>query len=139
MGWSLLLAYGVAARAGAIPDRKPRKRYEHGWPCERVQKCRDCKQQGCYEVKDRAATCSSERYIAAESPRCRRRLRLRRGSPPRSFPGSNPISWRKAPVYCPASTVSFNPIALVTATSVDRRGLPCADSARRSEEHTSEL
>jgi hypothetical protein len=28
----------------------------------------------------------------------------------------------------PASTVSFKPIALVTATSVDRRGLPCADS-----------
>src|SRR5450755_1584337 len=93
MGWSLALAYGVAARAGAIPERKPRKRYEHGWHCERVQKCRDCKQQGCYEVKDRAATCSSERYIAAESPRCRRRLRLRRGSPHRSFPGSNPDPW----------------------------------------------
>jgi hypothetical protein len=43
--------------------------------------------------EDRAATCSSERYIAAESPRCRRRLRLRRGSPHRSFPGSNPDLW----------------------------------------------
>ncbi len=29
-----------------------------------------------------------------------------------------------------ASTVSFKPIALVTATSVDRRGLPWADNAR---------
>lgn len=28
-----------------------------------------------------------------------------------------------------ASTVSFNPIALVTATKVERRGLPRADSA----------
>ena len=33
-------------------------------------------------------------------------------------------------LYCPASTVSFKPIAFVTATSVDKRGLPCADSAR---------
>jgi hypothetical protein len=30
----------------------------------------------------------------------------------------------------PASTVSFKPIALVTATNVDRRGLPEADNAR---------
>jgi hypothetical protein len=28
------------------------------------------------------------------------------------------------PTHCAASTVSLNPIALVTATSVDRRGLP---------------
>lgn len=29
-----------------------------------------------------------------------------------------------------ASTVSFKPMALVTATNVDRRGLPRADNAR---------
>src|SRR6266852_4799636 len=32
--------------------------------------------------------------------------------------------------HCAASTVSLNPIALVTATSVDRRGLPWTDNAR---------
>jgi hypothetical protein len=32
--------------------------------------------------------------------------------------------------HCTASTVSLSPIALVTATSVDRRGLPCTDNAR---------
>ena len=32
--------------------------------------------------------------------------------------------------HCAASTVSLNPIALVTATSVDRRGLPWTDNVR---------
>jgi len=41
-----------------------------------------------------------------------------------------PLSRREAPPHCPASTVSFKPIALVTATRVDRRGLPWADRAR---------
>ena len=46
MGWSLPLAYGVAARAGAIPERKPRKRYEHGWHCE------ECRSAGTANSKD---------------------------------------------------------------------------------------
>ena len=41
-----------------------------------------------------------------------------------------PLNGVKMSVHCPVSTVSFKPIALVTATSVDSRGLPCADSAR---------
>ena|ERR1700687_104066 len=32
--------------------------------------------------------------------------------------------------HCAASTVSLKPIALVTAISVERRGLPCTDNAR---------
>jgi len=42
----------------------------------------------------------------------------------------NPPTLRVSPNYCVASTVSLSPIALVTATSVDRRGLPCSDRAR---------
>ena len=33
-------------------------------------------------------------------------------------------------LYCEGSTVSRRPMALVTATNVDRRGLPLTDNAR---------
>jgi hypothetical protein len=40
------------------------------------------------------------------------------------------VSSAQKTIYQAVSTVNFKPTALVTATSVDRRGLPFADNAR---------